>query len=79
MGRPRLQCPDESSDVLMSLQTYRITSDMLDILWIQIREPAELRLIQIHHKQLIGRREVRLLRGELLVEIVDVLPVLLWT
>lgn len=50
---------------------------MLDVLRVQEGEPGELVLVEVHHKELVGGGEVRLLGGELLVEVADVLAVAL--
>ena len=51
---------------------------MLDELGVQVRKSRELRLVQIHHEELVRGRQIGLLRRELLVEVVDVLAMLLW-
>lgn len=51
--------------------------NVLHELRIEIREAHEFRLIQVHHKQLVRGSQVRLLRGELLVEVTHVLTMLL--
>ena len=51
--------------------------DVLDELGIEEGESEKLVLIQVHHEQLIGWRQVQLLVRELLVEIADVFAVLL--
>lgn len=50
---------------------------MLDKLRIEIGEPVELRLVEVHHEELVGRRQVRLLRGELAVKVGHVLAMFL--
>lgn len=51
--------------------------DVLHELGIEIGESEKLVLIQVHHEQLVGWRQVQLLVRELLVEIADVFAVLL--
>lgn len=46
---------------------------MLDVLGVQEWKARELRLIQVHHEQLVGRGQLYILRRELLVEITDIL------
>lgn len=53
------------------------SSHVLNELRVQVGEPGELGLVQVHHEQLVGWRQVRLLRRELLVEVVDVLSMFL--
>ena len=65
--------PPEALDVAL---TGRL--DVLDVLGVEIGEPGELGLIEVHHEQLVRGREVGLLRGELFVEVVDILAMLLW-
>ena len=50
---------------------------MLDELRIQVGESRELRLIQVHHEELVRGRQVGLLGRELFVEVVDVLAMFL--
>lgn len=50
---------------------------MLDILGIQEREAHELGLVEVHHEELVGRRQIRLLRGELLVKVTHVFAMFL--
>lgn len=45
---------------------------MLDVLGVQEWKARELRLIQVHHEQLVGRGQLYVLRRELLVEITDI-------
>lgn len=46
---------------------------MLHEFRIEKRETHKLRLIQIHHEQFVRGSQIRLLRGELLVEVAHVL------
>lgn len=55
----------------------RVRLDVLDELGVEIGEPLELRLVQIHHEKLIRWSEIRLFGCELLVEVADVFPVFL--
>lgn len=50
---------------------------VLDEFRVEERESHEFRLVQVHHEQLVGGREIGLLAGELFVEIAHVLPVFL--
>ena len=50
---------------------------MLDKLRIKEGESEKLVLIQVHHEQLVGGRQVQFLRGELLVKVADIFPVFL--
>ena len=50
---------------------------MLHKLGIEERESGELVLVQVHHEELVRGREVRLLRGELTVEVAHVLAMAL--
>lgn len=50
---------------------------MLDEFRVEKRETHEFRLVQVHHEQFIGRSEVGLFAGELLIEIAHVLTVFL--
>lgn len=50
---------------------------MLHVLRVEEGEAGELVLVEVHHEELVGGREVRLLRGELPVEVGHVLPVAL--
>ena len=50
---------------------------MLDELWVEEGEAGELVLVEVHHEELVGGREVRLLGGELAVKVGDVLAVAL--
>ena len=50
---------------------------MLDELGIEEREAHEFRLVEVHHEELVCRRQVRLLRRELLVEVAHVPSVFL--
>lgn len=50
---------------------------MLDVLGVQEREAHELGLVEVHHEELVGRRQIRLLRGELLVEVTHVFAMFL--
>lgn len=59
------------------LPAFRPTLNVLDKLWIEIGEPVELRLVKVHHEELVGRRQVRLLRGELTVKVGHVLAMFL--
>lgn len=54
-----------------------IRLDVLHKLGIEKREAHKFRLVQVHHEQLVRGSQVRLFRGELFVEITDVLTVLL--
>ena len=54
------------------------SSDVLHEFRIQEREAGEFVLIQIHHEQLVGGRQVQLVRRELLVEIADVFAMFLF-
>jgi hypothetical protein len=56
---------------------YIIISNVLHKLWIEKGEAGELVLIEIHHEELVGRSQVRFLRGELLVKVAHVLPMAL--
>ncbi len=55
---------------------YRF-SDVLHVLRVEEGESRELVLVQVHHEELVGGREVGALRGELLVEVAHVLAVAL--
>ncbi len=50
---------------------------MLHVLRVEEGESRELVLVQVHHEELVGGREVGALRGELLVEVAHVLAVAL--
>ncbi len=52
---------------------------MLDEFGIEEGESEELVLIQIHHEELVGGRQVQLLGRELLVKVADVFAVFLLT
>lgn len=54
-------------------------SDVLDEFGIEEGESEELVLIQVHHEQLVGGRQVQLLGRELLVKVADVFAVFLLT
>lgn len=60
-----------------SSEKETIDLNMLHEFWIEKRETHELRLIQVHHEQLVRGRQVRLLRGELFVEVAHVLAMFL--
>ena len=48
---------------------------MLHKLWIEKGESCKLVLIQIHHKDFVGGRQIRLFRGELPIKIAHVFAV----
>ena len=50
---------------------------MLHKLWIEKGESCKLVLIQIHHKDFVGGRQIRLFRGELPIEIAHIFAVAL--
>lgn len=84
--RERIATAKESHDkkenpVIKSKRGYFVGEvnelHMLDEFRIEKRETHELRLVQVHHKQFIGGREVGLFAGELLVEIAHILTVFL--
>ena len=50
---------------------------MLHKLWIEKGESCKLVLIQIHHKDFVGGRQIRLFRGELPIKIAHVFAVAL--
>ena len=52
-------------------------SDMLHKLWIEKGESCKLVLIQIHHKDFVSGRQIRLFRGELPIEIAHIFAVAL--
>ena len=51
--------------------------DMLHELRVEEGEPCELVLVEVHHEEFVGGREVGLLGGELLVEVAHVLAMAL--
>lgn len=51
--------------------------DVLHKFRIEIGEPVELGLIQVHHEELVRRSQISLLRGELTVEVRHVLAMFL--
>ena len=50
---------------------------MLHKLWIEKGESCKLVLIQIHHKDFVSGRQIRLFRGELPIEIAHIFAVAL--
>ena len=52
-------------------------SDVLDEFRVEEREAEKLVLIQVHHEELVGRRQVQFLRRELLVKVADVFAMFL--
>ena len=54
-----------------------LSSDVLHKLRVEEGEPGKLVLVEVHHEELVGGREVRLLGGELAVKVGDVLAVAL--
>lgn len=58
---------------------FRPDSDVLDELGIEEREAEKLVLIQVHHEELVGRRQVQFLGRELLVKVADVFAMFLLT
>lgn len=56
---------------------YSIDLNVLHEFRIEKRETHKLRLIQVHHEQLVRGSQIRLLRGELLVEVAYVLAMFL--
>lgn len=50
----------------------QVTLHIDDKLWIDVREPTEDILVEIHQEQLIGRRRLNSFTGELMVKIADV-------
>lgn len=63
--------------LLSAKYPLRSILNMLHKLRIQVGEAIKLGLVQVHHKQFIRGREVRLLRGELPVKVGHVLAVFL--
>jgi hypothetical protein len=51
--------------------------DVLNVFRVEEREAHEFRLVEIHHEQLVGWGQVRLLRCELLVEVAHVFTMFL--
>lgn len=51
--------------------------NMLDKFWIEERESAEFVLIKVHHEEFVRGSEIRLLGGELPVEVPHVLAMTL--
>lgn len=61
--------------------TSNNASTFLDVsneLRIKIREAVELRLVEIHHEQFIGGRQIDLLRGELTIKVWHVFAMFLF-
>lgn len=56
---------------------YSIDLNVLHEFRIEKRETHKLRLIQVHHEQLVRGSQIRLLRGELFIEVAYVLAVFL--
>ena len=52
-------------------------SDVLHKFWIEEGESGKLVLVEVHHEELVGGRQLRLLGGELAVKVGDVFPVAL--
>ena len=62
------------------LSTFsREDSDVLDEFRIEEGESEKLVLIQVHHEELVGGRQIQLLGRELLVKVADVFAVFLLT
>lgn len=51
---------------------------MLNELGVQVGEAVEFSLVQVHHEELVGGRQVGFLRRELTVKVGHVLAVFLW-
>lgn len=58
--------------------SYRGSSDVLHELGVEEGEAHELGLVEVHHEQLVRRRQLRLLLRELLVEVRHVLAMFLY-
>lgn len=56
---------------------YDAKSDVLHEFRIEERESEEFVLIQVHHKQFVGGRQVQLFRSELLIKVAHIFPVFL--
>lgn len=77
--RTRLSNPDLETFARLlrtDAPTYRL--DVSDELGIQVGEALELGLVQVHHEQFVGGRQIDLLGRELTVEVGHVFAVFLW-
>ena len=63
--------------ILMILLGRPGCSDMLNKLWVEEGESGKLVLVEVHHEELVGGRQLGLLGGELAVKVGDVFPVAL--
>ena len=63
--------------ILMILLGRPGCSDMLNKLRVEEGESGKLVLVEVHHEELVGGRQLGLLGGELAVKVGDVFPVAL--